>query len=687
MDAHDVRAADPVHLGGSSAASRIAWADDEAGVVAVKPSGRGRGTITRKRAVVSATLVAAAVVAAVVYAWDGTSAPEDPTIVRGRVEVVMEDHFDGDSPEDWSHHSYTVVRPDDGHDVYVNNPAAGFPYMTGDRVTLRVEPDPEGGDGYDLAPEQETALNIVEVIDVDDASGWAASQSPDTTLHGDDARHARRSLTAAHGRRLDHGTTGTKSMLVMAVSFSDGPAACDVNCVEGSMWGSGAYPQHVAGMFAETSYGAITFPQGSGAARAVTIGSSSTYTSCNYNLLADDADAAVLSQHGVDVTNYDFTAYIFPSSPSVGCGWSGIGELHGPRSWTKSGGTTPYITFAHEVGHNLGTHHASTDGDNDGSINSEYGDSSCIMGSGAGWRTMNGPHRWEMEWIPHTAANVGTRATTAGVSSWEVAELSDSPSNNGNRVSIVQQPRTYDHNNLPDSHYYFSYRTAPAGSYDATLSASHVDKVAVHHLKQPGWRTMLVTQLGPGQSFSDSNEGLSVTFQSAGDDGTTKYANLDVEYACTPNAVTVRTSPSFFNCQAAGDTINVGFVVDNNDPFACADSTFSVTYQTPSPDWVVAWAYPGYESPQVIPPRGQASFVVDITVPQSAVDPNQGTNWDIDFFVTSDSATAGALHDESDKTTIRVHIDPTANTVRATSLGICSTVTGTAVVQMRLFDA
>jgi len=75
-------------------------------------------------------------------------------------------------------------------------------------------------------------------------------------------------------------------------------------------------------------------------------------------------------------------------------GWSesycGLGNLGGNRSVTFLHYACGVKTMMHEIGHNLGMHHASTW---DGEELVEYGDGSSIMGSQPGLRGLSSPHK------------------------------------------------------------------------------------------------------------------------------------------------------------------------------------------------------------------------------------------------------------------------------------------------------
>merc|ERR1719238_781765 len=86
----------------------------------------------------------------------------------------------------------------------------------------------------------------------------------------------------------------------------------------------------------------------------------------------------------------------------MGCTWGGLGEVAGKKTWENQHGIRNPGIRLHELGHNLGWHHAGTQtmsGDRFGSNYCEYCDDSDPMG-GALQVTSNAPHRYTMGWLP-----------------------------------------------------------------------------------------------------------------------------------------------------------------------------------------------------------------------------------------------------------------------------------------------
>lgn len=125
---------------------------------------------------------------------------------------------------------------------------------------------------------------------------------------------------------------------------------------------------------------------------------------CDINLMASQAKSAATAA-GVDLSVYQHFMYAFPGAS---CGWSGLGDMPGRETWIN-GSFSSRLT-GHELGHNLGMHHASTMSCTDAGVTvplsdtcvrSEYGDSQDVMGTGQA-NTPSNIHRWQIGLLTDT---------------------------------------------------------------------------------------------------------------------------------------------------------------------------------------------------------------------------------------------------------------------------------------------
>lgn len=113
-------------------------------------------------------------------------------------------------------------------------------------------------------------------------------------------------------------------------------------------------------------------------------------TPCPFNKWANYADTHMT---GHRQANYDYHIYVLPDIP--GCRFGGMGTLvpckPRCRVWVKGSVATRLQVYFHELGHNLGLHHAAYKGD-------EYGDLSSAMGYCCVNRCFSAPHSDALNW-------------------------------------------------------------------------------------------------------------------------------------------------------------------------------------------------------------------------------------------------------------------------------------------------
>jgi hypothetical protein len=209
---------------------------------------------------------------------------------------------------------------------------------------------------------------------------------------------------------------------------------------------------------------------------------------------------------GDQLAAYDNVIYIAPDGQPIGVG--GIADLSG-RVSIVAGCTRKYV-FAHELGHNFGLLHASLDYENDGRIDLEYGDNSCIMGvPGPGenpnvfedLRPFNAPHKEQLGWFDNFPGSI-VRTDRPGT--FTISTLDKDPTS----VGFPQIVKTA----IPDTgvDYYFSFRgTTEKYAHKGTWA----NRLSIHRYRRPiNWTsrsdTSSILPLDIGETMVDQVNGI-----------------------------------------------------------------------------------------------------------------------------------------------------------------------------------
>jgi hypothetical protein len=353
--------------------------------------------------------------------------------------------------------------------------------------------------------------------------------------------------------------SGEQRTVVLTINFLDAALECSVSSIRGLMFTNA---QSVDKLYQETSYGNVWLT--GDVFGPYTINYLST-GNCDYNGWAAAAEAAAQAQ-GVNLGLYNRRVYVFPRRNP--CSWAGLGTVGGnpSRAWIATCDLAD--VYAHELGHNLTMHHASTDTNNDGAMDCEYCDTSDFMGyGGVGFRQINAAHKEQMGWLA-----AGKVVNVTGSDIYYVAPL-EYPPDTTLYPQALKIPKT-----SAGTYYYFSYRRKVG--YDATMPSQYADRASVHHYQGSGAvRTYFVSALPDGGQFTDAANGISVTQLAHNNE----FVTLQVSFGCSAAAPTGVVSPASQG-GAAGDTLSYTITVSNKDTAYCAPTTFYCSPAVPA-DW------------------------------------------------------------------------------------------------------
>jgi PKD repeat protein len=314
----------------------------------------------------------------------------------------------------------------------------------------------------------------------------------------------------------------TRRAVVLIISMED---AANTNTAE--MLAAELYtnPQSTDGLFRTSSYQQLSFsPDTNNDGEPDIFGpftiADNARDDCDEITWAEAADAAAKAA-GINLRQYQHRIYSLPSDAN--CIWAGFARLKCPdsdpvdpddpldtldpcRVWIISRPNDvrgEYI--AHELGHNLGWRHATTDPDNDGNIDVEYGDASGIMGMPF-WAQANAPHRDQLRWFD---AYPGTLVSPTCSDTFHLHALELDPGVDTVGIQAIKIPK-------PDTNefYYLSYRRE-IGTYPSKFE--YADKINVHRYQDTGSFTYHITNLDQYEEFVDTSNGITVTAAATGE--------------------------------------------------------------------------------------------------------------------------------------------------------------------------
>jgi len=452
------------------------------------------------------------------------AAPDAPrkVVLRGTLSVVQEDDFE---------HQRTVRV----HTL--------FDEATGERFTLRLR-----------APDARLKTGATLVV-----RGTALGREVELDA-GSDALQV---VAAADAPALD-----ARRAIVIVADFADSAVSCSDAQIAGLMW-TGA--KSVDGLYQAASFGQVSVPNdidNNGQPDVVRVSVPDVVAeACDAYAWAANAEAAAQNA-GVNLGLYQHRVIVLPGN--VTCGWAGLGNVGCSGSYCRAWVKTCDLqdVYAHEIGHNLDMAHASTDTNNDGTIDCEYCDMSDIMGyGGVGWRQFSAPHEGQKGWIP---SNKIQNVNVAGTATYVISPLQANPATTPYpQILRVQAPVTGDY-------YYISYRQLQG--YDATLSTSYSDRANIHRYAGSGYaNTKFLAALQDTQFLDDAQNGFEIR-QISHD---AMSVTVQLTTTCVHVAPTVSMSPAR-QTGMPGQELAFVFSVKNNDPLNCGLQNFPVSATIPA---------------------------------------------------------------------------------------------------------
>ncbi len=418
-------------------------------------------------------------------------------------------------------------------------------------------------------------------------------------------------------------TFGTQSVLVILVNFQDNPTQPYPATVAQNAFFVTANNFMFENSYQQTSLtgdvvGWYTIPD--------------SVTTCNTSQIATDAQSAATAA-GVNLSNYTRYVYAFPSNSA--CGFAGASYVGGSPSQSWINGTLDMHVVNHELGHAFGLWHShSLDCGTTATICSsgtvvDYGDQLDTMGTPqTASPDYNAFQKERLGWLNYAASPSIQTVTNSGnytIYPYELAGpgpnalkvLQSTNSTTGAKTWYyleARQPIGFDAF-LANSIYYTQNEANGVlfhlGTDGDGNSSELIDMTPATPISGAWFDSSLVV----GQSFSDSNAGVTFTPTAVSSSGATVQVTINGTSACTAANPTVSISPSQSQSVTSGTAINFTVTVADNDSSSCSPATFNLGSAVPS-GWAALWSAGGIS----LSPGKSGSATLSVTSPAGTAD-------------------------------------------------------------------
>ncbi len=322
--------------------------------------------------------------------------------------------------------------------------------------------------------------------------------------------------------------------------------------------------------YEEASFGQVTFP---GSASTDVFLVSIPYDpneACSYYSIASQVDAV----SPVSLSGYMHRMYVVPPRAISGCSWLALGQVgsYGSTAPRRSWSTRiDPIAFAHELGHNIGWHHAATDPDNDGNRNAEYGDTSDLMGYCCSKRKLNSVHMDQAGWLDRQDLQEKVIDVNAS-GQYTLAPLGNDPLSSSDPQVLKITPSI-------GRPYYLSYRQRTGK--DAGISSSYTTGVNIHRGEKSNNWSYLVKVLKSDFSnrslyeFQDVENNLTISQT----ENNANYVRFNVSFGgeCVLGETQVALSPKTQEVNSLTERSVYSVQISNNDSTECGDTNYQVS--------------------------------------------------------------------------------------------------------------